>query len=62
VQDIDVTDNQHVTAGQVLYRPRHLSAKVRTFIDLLAAQFREVNWCDPVLHRFGAALFHAAAL
>jgi len=26
---------------------RHLSAKVRTFIDLLAARFREVNWSDP---------------
>jgi DNA-binding transcriptional LysR family regulator len=26
---------------------RHLSAKVRTFIDLLAAQFREANWSDP---------------
>jgi hypothetical protein len=24
-----------------------LSAKVRTFIDLLAARFREVNWSDP---------------
>jgi DNA-binding transcriptional LysR family regulator len=26
---------------------RHLSAKVRTFIDLIAEQFREGNGCDP---------------